>query len=161
MRAGPGGTRPRRRGVTVVETLLVLAVLAIAGKVGGHLASEWWLQREAAEIVEAIREVDRAARQAGASGGEATLAGAPLGEVPEGLAVALPPDFAFRRAAFTLGWNYWPLGEELAPLIQGEGVGSVTVHVPDPDLQAAFLRLALPSLLYRAEDRFTFVVAGL
>ena len=84
-----------------------------------------------------------------------------MGQVPPAFGERLPGGFDFRREAFSLGWSYWPLGDTLNGLVEGEGLGTVTVYIPDPALQNEFLRLAWPSVWYRSGDHFTFLVAGL
>ena len=83
------------------------------------------------------------------------------GQPAEALAARLPGDFRFQSEAFSLAWSYWPLDGTLSRMVAGDGVGAVTVHIPDPALQNEFLRLAWPSLWYRSGEHFTFLVPGL
>lgn len=150
-----------RRGYTVVETLLVLAVLAIGIRLALPTLREGWLRGEAVEVVETIRAVEGAARTAHRSGGADALSGAPAGVIPEGLRPHLPEAVAFQGTAWTLEWRHWTFGEALGSAVVGDGVGTVTVTIPDPALQEAFLRLAHPSLWLQVGDTFSFLVPGL
>lgn len=150
-----------RRGYTVIEVLLVVAILAIAGRVAYPQLRERFLRGEARTIVEAVRVLEAAAREADASAGVDALAGAPLGRVPGGLARFLPSDFAFQTGTYRLGWSRWRFGETLDRLVVGDGLGTITVEIPDPALQDAFMRLAYPSLWLRVGDSFSFLVPEL
>ena len=147
-----------RRGYTVVEVVMVVALLAIAAGVAIPLARSASLESEARSVVEAIRALESALDAAHASGNGPVTGIAGPDAVPPRLARHLPPDFTFHRSGFRLTWTPWTPGEALAPLIAAEQVGTVVVEIRDPELQEAFLRLAHPSLWYRTGDTFAFLL---
>ena len=147
-----------RRGATVIETLTVLAILAVGLRFALHAGQQRVLRGEASQIVAAGRALQDAATRAADEGGLDSLQGAPLGEVPTGLAAYLPAQVSLRTQEYEVGWSHWILGDTLDPLIAGDALGTVTVRIADPALQNAFLELAHPSLWYRVDDCFTFLV---
>ena len=148
----------RRRGFAAVEVIMAVAVVAILARVALPAVREWRLRGEAAEVVDAVRDLEAAARQAHQEQGPSAGSGAPLGETPAGLAPFLPAGFAFRSARFELGWSQWSLGEVTGARLRGERVGTITVRIPDPGLRSAFQRLAEPSLWLLSGDSFAFLV---
>lgn len=145
-----------RRGYTVVEVVIALSVVAIGAALALPALRTARLHGDAREVVTAIRTVEAAALQARTLGLEFT--GTPMGEVPSELAGLLPSEFTFARPGFRMGWGHWRFGRNLGPLIEGDAVGTVVVAIPDPALQEAVLRLVRPSLLYRVDDRFAFIL---
>lgn len=148
----------RRRGFAAVELVMALAVVAILARVTVPALGEWRLRGEAAELVEAVRDLEAAARQARQEQGPSAASGAPVGETPAGLVPFLPAGFAFRNPRFELGWSQWRLGEVTGSRLRGDRVGTITVRIPDPGLRSAFQRLAEPSLWLLAGDSFAFLI---
>ncbi len=138
-----------RRGYTVVEVVIGLSVLAIGAALTLPALRTARLQRDAREVVTAIRTVEAAALQA--RGLDLEYSSAPVGEIPSELADLLPSEFTFTRPGFRMGWGHWTLGRSLGPLIEGDAVGTVVVEIRDPSLREAVLRLVRPSLWYRVD----------
>ena len=141
-----------------VNLLLAVAVTALLLRFAGPLTARWWEQRQAREVVEMVRAIHDAARQARAGGGEAALAGAPFGQRPDGLAPYLPEEVAFDSERVRLGWSWWSFGDVMDRMLVGDGLGTLTVEISSPGTRNAFLRLARESLWYRSGDQLTFLI---
>lgn len=142
----------------MVDGVLVLALLAIAVRVGTPLLTHWWYERQAAEVVKTVRQVYDAALEARTLDGVDALRGAPLGEIPTGLAPHLPPGTAFRTPGVALDWSWWTFGEVLDPLVEGDGVGTLTVHIDHPRVRDAFRRLAWRSVWLDTGTELAFLL---
>lgn len=142
----------------LVNLLLAAAIVAIVARFAGPLVAETWARRQAREVVEVVRAVHAAAREARTQGGEAALAGAPLGRIPDGLAPYLPGELTFDSPDLRLGWSWWPFGEVMDRMLEGDGLGTLTVEIPGERTRNAFLRLARESLWYRSGDQLTFLI---
>lgn len=142
----------------LVNLVLTASVAALILRFAGPVTAELWARQEARQVVEMVRAVHAAARDARAAGGEAALAGAPLGQTPDGLAPYLPAELAFDGPDLRLGWSWWRFGEVMDRMVEGEGLGTLTVEIRGERTRNAFLRLARESLWYRSGNQLTFLI---
>lgn len=142
----------------LVNLLLAAAVVAMAARFAVPLTAQMWARRQAREVVELVRAVHAAAEEARAAGGQAALAGAPLGRIPDGLAPYLPEGTAFDDPDVRLGWSWWSFGQVMDRMLEGDGLGTLTVEIPSRRTRNAFLQLARESLWYRSGDQLTFLI---
>lgn len=142
----------------LVNLLLIGAVLAIVVRFAGPLTAEAWAQREAREVVQMVRDIHAAAREARTRDGDGALAGAPLGRIPDGLAPYLPDGLTFDSPDLRLGWSWWRFGEVMDRMLEGDALGTLTVEIRSERTRNAFLRLARESLWYRSGDQLTFLI---
>lgn len=156
-----------RSGHAVLNLVLILGLLSIGARFAWPAAMASWHLSQAEELVQMVRDiqgaVDEASRATGTPEADgATLAdalqGAPLGETPESLASRLPASVTFQTPDHRLGWSWWSYGETLGRLIEGPGVGTLTVEIRDPGVRNAFLRLARESVWYVVDESVTFLV---
>jgi prepilin-type N-terminal cleavage/methylation domain-containing protein len=79
-----------RRGITLIELVIVLSVIGILATIGVSRARDWRERAQGAQLIEAVHKVQVAFAAAGAPSGAALSA--PAGTVSDLLASHLRPD---------------------------------------------------------------------
>jgi hypothetical protein len=164
-------TSSSRSGHTILNLVILLGLVSVGARLAWPATLASWHLSQARELVQMVRDVQAAAeataeaatRDAASPENAAdrlttALRGAPLGEIPESLAPQLPADMTFQTPDYRLGWSWWRYGETVGRLIEGPGVGTLTVEIRDPGVLNAFLRLARESVWYTAGNSVTFLI---
>ncbi|MDT8369159.1 MAG: hypothetical protein RQ745_08115 [Longimicrobiales bacterium] len=156
-RLGPPTRRPR----TVFDWMIGVSLVAIGLAVAVPRVSDASRKRAAVDILDAVREVEEAARTAARAGDWPALEDAPAGRVPAGLSVYLPEGFAFDDRRFVLDWDLFEIEGMLRPLIVGEVHGGISVTLDTPELADEVQHLAGRRVWMRVGDEVSFLVPGL
>ena len=153
------GGRPcrRRGGFTLVEILLVTAILGIVTRIAIPNVQNVLARARAAEVLGDVNVVKVAAHEHAAQL-MSLPPEAPPGEVPATLRPFLGDAFLFQKNGYRLDWERWELPDGLPGRPQATEVAAVSVIVDDPGLRAA-----LPSVLagpdwFVVGNTFTFVI---
>ena len=130
---GPGR---RRSGFTLVEVLLVTAVLGIVARIAIPNVDHLLTRARAAEVLAEVSAVRLAAYEAVADG-YAWPPDTPAGQVPEALRPFLPDGFDFAGDGYTLDWESWSLPAGLPGRPGVRRLTGVTVQTDDRGLADA------------------------
>lgn len=153
--------RDRRAGFTLVDTVILLAVLAIGLRLALPVLEERRLRATSAELVTSLRTLETATRAWAEATPDTLEARAAEGEAPDELARRLAGAVPFRTDDYSIAWRVQRLGGASDRVLAGSRAAIVTVRIPHPALREAFQSLAYPSVWLRHGDTFAFLVAGL
>lgn len=140
MKPDPGRVTSNRKGMTLVELLLVLLLLATVLRV---VIPQMQFRARTARgmpVAQAIIQVSEAAARFQAEAGVwAPDSGA--GEVPSEFAAYLPPDFSFQGDGFYLDWDHWYLPNGVPEQPRPSSLVGISVVVDEPRLGAVVQEL--------------------
>lgn len=144
----------RRRGFTMVEVLVVVAVASILTRLAIPSVQEALLRARATEAVADLRVVEVAARQFNADTGLWPPEANP-GEVPPELLPYLPEGFSFAFEGYRLDWEHWILPQGLPSDPDADELVGVSLVTDRDDLGLAAAELLGPSGWYTVGDHYT------
>lgn len=155
-----GGGPGARRGFTLVEVLMVTAVLGIVVRIALPTLRESLLTARGTEILQQVVAVEQAVAAYAAETGT-WPEDAPPGEVPGELVPRyLAAGTAFSREGYTLDFDRWTLVGEIRDALARDRVASVAVRIEDEGVQRGLMRVAAGRLWYRSGDVFSFLLSG-
>jgi prepilin-type N-terminal cleavage/methylation domain-containing protein len=153
-----GHPRVRRRGFTLVEFVMALAVLGIAARIGAPNVAASIRTARGSALMREVAAVEGAVAAYVSDTGR-WPADAPPGEVPPELqSEYLPPDFAFTHRDYTLDYDHWSLTGGVREAVGADQVTAVAVRIGDPGLRRGLMRAAAARIWYRTEDVFGFLL---
>lgn len=125
--------RSNRTGMTLVELLFLLLLLATVLRVAIPQMQLRALRSQGAPLAEAIIQVGEAAVRFQAEAGSWPPDSAP-GEVPSGLASYLPAGFSFQGDGFYLDWDHWYLPHGVPEQPRPSTLVGISIVVDQPGL---------------------------
>ncbi|MEX2526517.1 MAG: hypothetical protein WEA09_02670 [Gemmatimonadota bacterium] len=141
----PKGVTFGRKGMTVVELLFSLLLLATVLRVAIPQMQLRAVMSRASPLAEAIVQVGAAAVRFQAESGAWPPDSAP-GEVPTGLMAHLPPGFTFQGDGFDMDWDHWYLPNGVPEQPRPSSLVGISIVMDDPALGTVLQELL--------EDRF-------
>lgn len=153
--------RTRRPGFTVVEYLSMLFGLIVLVRIALPFALERLGERNALVVLEAVAQVEAAARTAATNGDLAALEDTPAGQIPPGLAAYLPPGFTFDHDRWSLDWDLYEVRDRAREVLVGDVHGAIEMRILDDRVRASVIRIAGPRVWLVEEDRVSVLVPDL
>lgn len=151
--------RTDRRGFTLVELIVVIAVISILARLALPTFQESVIRARAAAALGDVDVVRTAAANYHARSNR-WPADAPPGVVPPDLLEDLPEGFTFEREGFKLDWEVWALPDGIPPHTGPRTVVGVAIVTDDELLGNAIGGLMSGNGWYSMGNTYTFLVEG-
>lgn len=147
-----------RDGFTLVEILLVVAVVSIVIRIAVPNVQHVLTQARAVEVLAQVSSVRSAAHEHLAE--HHTLPDdAPPGSLPDELRPYLGPSFTFQGEGYTLDWESWTLPSGLPGDPDVNQLAGVTVTADDENLIDALRGLTGKGAWFALGDSYTFLIS--
>ena len=158
--SGGSGGRRRRAGFTLVEMVVVVAVVSIIARIALPNVQEAVIRARAVAALGDVEVVRTAAANYHARSNE-WPAEAPPGVVPPELVAELPEGFTFDRGEYQLDWERWSLPDGIPPHSGAKTLIGVSIATPDDLLGNAVAGLIGNNGWYSMGNSYTFLVEGI
>lgn len=154
-------SRPRsRRGFTLVEMVVVAAVVSILARIALPNFQESVVRARAVSAVGDVAVVRTAAANYHARSNLWPTETSP-GVVPPELVADLPEGFTFERGEYQLDWEHWSLPDGIPPHTGAKTLIGVSIITADDLLGNAVAGLIGSNGWYSMGRSYTFLVEGL
>lgn len=158
-RTEPGSAASTRRaGFTLVEILLVVAVVSIVVRIAIPNVQHVMTQARAVEVLAQISSVRTAAHEHLAEH-NTWPDDAPPGSLPDELRPYLGASFTFQGEGYTLDWESWELPSGLPTDPDADHLAGVTVTAESQDLIDALRGLTGKGPWFALGDSYTFLIS--
>jgi prepilin-type N-terminal cleavage/methylation domain-containing protein len=154
------GARARRGGFTLVEMVVVVAVVSILARIALPNLQESVIRARAAAAMGDVDVVRTAAANYHARTNLWPVE-TPPGVVPPELTQDLPEGFIFERGEYQLDWEHWSLPDGLPPHTAAKTLIGVSIITSDDLLGNAVAALIGNNGWYSLGRSYTFLVEGL
>lgn len=154
---GPSRGAARRGGFTLVELLVVVAIIGILAGLAIPNLKNMIQRARAADVAGTMNVVKVAALNYNADQHGWPPESA-LGVVPPDLVSFLPANFSFKRNGYTLDYENWSLPGGLPGDPNTHTLIGVSVKVTDPALGNALLELLGSAIVFDVNNTYTIVI---
>lgn len=143
MKSEPARLRWNQKGMTLVELLFLLLLLATVLRVVIPQIQFSDLTSQGTPLAEAIIQVGEAATRFQAEVGAWPADAAP-GEVPSELTPYLPPGFSFQGDGFYMDWDHWYLPDGVPEQPRPSSLVGISIVMTEPGLGVVVQELLIP-----------------
>ena len=152
--------RSRRGGFTLVEMVVVAAVVSILARIALPNLQESVIRARAAAAMGDVEVVRTAAANYHARTNIWPVE-APPGVVPPELVQDLPEGFTFERGEYQLDWEHWDLPDGIPPNTGAKTLIGVSIATTDTLFGNAVAALMGNNGWYTMGNSYTFLVEGI